>query len=207
MFKAIKLVKVTVAAAILAVGSYANASFITNADISSLVVNGPTEYTFNNFSALFNGITAPDSAGNQRFIGQKNKSDVISATNPITIEVAFNSLQTITSFSLFNDWGSQFQQQINSMTIQGFSGTASAFSFSRNDLSTNSFAPSSFFNNEAFTNIDRVLFTISGVDGYFIEIREFALGNAVAQAAAVSAPQMLGLFIIAGLIAIRRKAK
>ncbi|MBT0585309.1 MYXO-CTERM sorting domain-containing protein [Alteromonas oceanisediminis] len=187
-----------------------HAALITSADIESVSVTGPAQWSFLNINELFNG-SVETKAPSTRFIGFRNGGAEPNAAAPISIAVTFSSLFDINVFSFFNDWGNNFEQQVSAITIFGFDMNGNATgSNTFTGLQTNSFAASTFSGSDvsALKGVKSLAINITATQGGNLEIRELQFDASAIAPTAVNAPATLGLFGLAlGALLLRRKAK
>ncbi|MBF7074871.1 hypothetical protein ISG33_15825 [Glaciecola sp. MH2013] len=198
----------------------AQAAFITNDDIDSIIITVPESYELSNVG-IAGSFLFDEDIGRQRGIsgdidtifrlsqieGLSDAEKVpISATNSLIIDVLLNRIVDIRSFSLFNDAKTNSNEEISELELTLFGGVETLFTQLFTNLSASHregrFDEMVLLGGSTFIGgVDRLTFVISGIEREGeAELREFQLSIQE-----VSAPAVLSLLLIAGLIAIRKR--
>lgn len=201
-----------IACSALTFASISQAALITESEILSTIVTAPSGWTTVNENVLFDGVTATNGPGTERFIGFRNSGAALSPSNPFDINITFNSLTQLSVFGLYNDWGNALNQSLSTVELSGFdAGNSLIASQTLTGLNTGSFAPS-FINltNFAGADIKSLLVSITGINGTNFEIREFAIEatSPTVGPMPVSAPAMGAFMVLLGAgMVLRRNRK
>nr|WP_136250257.1 hypothetical protein [Ningiella ruwaisensis] len=198
-------IKAFIASVALSVSAFgANAAVISFDDIaggvSGVTVAGPSGYAFNNIDALLDG-NFSTTVAMERFTGI---GPGVSPSDPITISASFDDLFTVESFGIATDWGSKFEQQIESLTLTLFDDMGGSTSLFFSGLVTGSFATIDLWTG-SFVDAIGFQIDITGLQNTNVEIRELVM-TGTKQMQAVSAPALGGLLsLILALGFLRRK--
>lgn len=206
------VLRTLIACSTITFASMTNAALITESEILSTVISAPSGWTTANETVLFDGVTANNGAGTERFIGYRNSGSALSPSNPFDISITFNNLMQLSVFDLYNDWGNALNQSLATIELSGFdAGNTLVTSQTLTGLDTGSFAPSST-NLTSFAGMDikSLLVSITGINGTNFEIREFAIEATTSSVGPtpVSAPAMGALLMLIGSgMVVRRNRK
>lgn len=194
---------------LLSVSTFTSAEYITNAEIDSISVNAPIQWSTNNIDFLFDGIT--DRYTPTRFAAYQNGGDLLSNSNTYDIDVALTNGIDIDSISFLNDWRHYLGQQVMSMDVALYNDVSGLlWSDSFSDLKQNSWDVIDLMNFDTpIYDVTDIAFSITGSQGNHFEIRELLVGvhsdtGGELATSEVSTPGIIGIvFIVLGAMFYR----
>ena len=196
---------ILISSVLLVVSYGANASVITNSDVSLITVTTPEAWTAENTESLLDGVTGQRQG--TRFVGFRNTGDELSTSNEFLINIKLNQLFTITDFSFFNDWGYHLKQQVMDMSVTFSNGGSLISTESYTGLAMYNFEEITLFNGKDIKGVSNIKVSITKLDNINFEIRELLFtATPESNITNVSAPaSSLLMLIMMGLLFRNRK--